>query len=73
MCTVIIHDQVHFLILRKLPFQVVQEPNELEAAVTLLTGADHFSIEDVKCGEQSCRAVTLVIVGLSFLAMRSQP
>src|SRR5687768_17222462 len=59
-CTVVVHDQVHFLILWKLPFEVIEEPNELAAAVTLLTRADHFAVEDVECGEQSRRAVTLV-------------
>lgn len=34
-CAVIVHDQVHFLIVGKLPFQVMQEANELAAAVTL--------------------------------------
>lgn len=64
--TVVVHDQVHFLIVGKLLFQVIQEPNELATAVALLTSADHFANEDVESGEQSGRAVTLVIVGLPF-------
>ena len=39
---VVIHDQVHFLIVGQLLFQVIQKANELAAAVALLTSADHL-------------------------------
>ena len=61
-----------FLIPRKLAFQMIQEPYELATAVPLLAGADHVPIEDVERGEQSRRAVTFVVVSLSFRQARSQ-
>src|SRR5690606_18652347 len=69
---VIVHDQVDFLTLGKLAFQVVQEPNELAATVPLLAGADDFPIENIERGEQSRRAMPFVVVSLSFGQARSQ-
>ena len=63
-CAVVVQDQMYFLIAGKLSFQVIQEANELAAAMALLAGADHFAIEDIEGSEQGRCAVTLVIVGL---------
>ncbi len=51
---------------------MIQEPDELAAAVAVLAGPDHLAIEDVESGEQSRRAVTLVVVGLPFRQARTQ-
>ncbi len=44
---VIVHDEMHFLIGRKLRFQMVEEPYKLPAAVAILTSADHFAVENI--------------------------
>ena len=66
----VIHDQMHVLLRRQLLLQLVQEPDKFPAAVTFLTSADDFAIEDVEGGEQRGGSVTLAVVGLvrSFLA-----
>src|SRR4051812_11636628 len=72
MSAVVVHDQVHFLIVGKLSFQVIEEAYELTTAVALLTRADHLAVEDIKSGEQSRGAVTLVIVRLPLRQSRTQ-
>ena len=49
---VVVHDQVDLLIPGKLAFQVIQKTNELAAAVPLLTGADHLSVEKLKAANR---------------------
>ena len=56
---VVIHDQVHFLIGREILFEVIQESDELAAAMPLLAGTDDFAIQDVESSEQSCGAMAL--------------
>src|SRR3954470_10199040 len=63
---------MHFLIGGDLRFQMVEESYELPAAVALLTSADDFAVENIEGGEQSCRAMAFVIVGLTLRQARSQ-
>ena len=63
---VVVHDQVDFVIGGKLSFQVVEEADELLAAVTVLTGSNHLSVEDIEGGKQCRGSVALVVVGLSL-------
>jgi hypothetical protein len=45
---VVVHNEVDLLIGRKLPFQVIEEANELvAAAVALLAGADYLAANRV--------------------------
>lgn len=63
---VIVHDQVHLLIGGEILFGVIQEAGKLAAAMPILAGADHFSVEDVESGEQDSGAVTFVVMRLAF-------
>ena len=42
-----VHDEVYLLIGWQLRFQMVQELDEFAAAMTLLTRADHFAVENI--------------------------
>lgn len=64
MCVVVVHDQVDFRIGGKVALQMVEEEDELLAAVSVLACTDHLAIENVEGGKQRRRAVTLVIVRL---------
>ncbi len=66
MGAVVVHDQMDFLIGREVLFQVIEEFDELPAAMPILAGADHLAIQYVESGEQSRRAMALVVVGLPF-------
>ena len=48
---VVVHYQMHFLIDRKLLFEMIQELHEFATAVAMLTGADDFAIENVERGK----------------------
>ena len=54
---VVVHDQVHFLSAGSWLFEMIQEFDELAAAMAFLAGANHFAIENIECGEQSRRAI----------------
>ena len=41
----------------------VEEANELLMAMALHVAADYCAVEHIECGEQRCRAVSLVVVG----------
>jgi len=64
MGAVVIHDQVDFLIGRELSLQVVEKPDELPAAVTILAGSDDLAVENIEGRKQGRRAVALVVVSL---------
>src|SRR5579862_4038859 len=63
---VIVHDEHGVQISGKFGFQMVEEPDELPAAVPVLTGANHLAIEDVECSEKSRRAMALIIFSLAL-------
>ena len=42
---VVVHDQVHFLIGRQILFEMIQETDELAAAMPILARADDFAIQ----------------------------
>ena len=52
---IVVNDQVSFLIVRKLSFQVIQEANELAAAVEFDWDAARTSIQSVRPGMQIFR------------------
>ena len=63
---VVVPDEMHFLICRKLHFQMVEELYEFAAAVAILTGADHFAVENIERCEQSSRAVAFIVMRLAL-------
>ncbi len=63
---VVVHDEVNFPFGWQCFLQVIQEADELPAAVAGLAGPDHLAIENVEGGEQGTGAVSPVIMGLPF-------
>ena len=49
---VVIHNQVHLLVGRKILFKMVQETEKFAAATPLLPCADDFAVQDVEGGER---------------------
>ena len=47
----VVHDQVHLLIGREIRFEMIQESDKLPAAMSILAGADDFTIQDVESSE----------------------
>jgi hypothetical protein len=63
---VIVHDEMHFLFGRQLRFQMVEEPYKFPTAVAVLTGADHFAVENIERGEQGGGAMAFIVVRLTL-------
>jgi hypothetical protein len=57
---------MHFLFGGQLRFQMIEKPDELPAAMAILTGADDFSVEDIERGEQGRGAMAFVVVRLAL-------
>ena len=72
MGAVVVHDEVHFLIRREFGFQMVEEPDELPAAVAILTGANYLAIENVERGEKGRCSMAFVVVCLALWQARPQ-
>ena len=51
MRAVVVHDQVHLLIGREMFFQMIEKADKFAAPVALLTGPNHFAVENVERGE----------------------
>lgn len=63
---VIVHDEMHFLTGWELRFQMVEESYEFATAVAILTGADHFAVENIERGEQRGGAMAFIVVRLTL-------
>jgi len=63
---VVVHDEMHLLGGRELLLEMIQKFHKLTTAVARLTSADDFAVQNVERGEQSCRAMPLVVVRLPF-------
>ena len=48
MGAIVVHDQVNILIGWEILFEVIQKPDKLPAAVSVLAGADDFAVEDIE-------------------------
>jgi len=69
---VVVHNQMHFLAGRELLFEMIQEFDELPTAVARLAGADDFAVQYVERGEKCGRAMSFVVMRLSFWQARPQ-
>src|SRR6202012_2997491 len=72
MGAVVVHNEMDFLILGKLLFEMIQELHELPTAVALPASADDFAVQNVEGSEQSRGAIAFVIVRLTFRQARPQ-
>ena len=68
---VIVDDQMHFTLGRGLAVDLVKEADELLMPVAAHALADDLAVEDVEGGEQSGRAVPLIIMGSSCRSGRA--
>ncbi len=66
MGAIVIHDQMHFQMLRHLSVDVVEEFSEFSRAMPAKTFAHDTSGGDVQRGEERCRPMTLILGGVSF-------
>ena len=63
---VVVEDRMDGLAGRDLPFDGIEETDELLVPLALHAAADHSAVENVERGEQAGGAVALVVVGPRF-------